>query len=347
MNHKYNIILSPMKALRWLGLPLALVYGAITALRNLFFDWGLLKTLPLPAKSIGVGNLSVGGTGKSVVVNFLIAQCKIKGTTAVLSRGYGRQTKGYVLADHQATAQSIGDEPFQFKQRHPEVLVAVAEKRVIGIQQLQQLSSPPEYILLDDVFQHRWVSPAKMILCTRYDALFSEDYLLPVGRLRELRSGKKRAHLCLVTNCPAEVNPTERQQIAQKLRLSSHQKLVFSRVCYTESLYGSAVISPDELYHSPLLVVTGIAHPERFFEFLKKKNFRFQQLVFPDHHSFSAQELQTIQQMAAGGNILTTEKDYGRLQPQLKSDRLYYWPIELEFLSPEDQQNFEEAIWEE
>ena len=334
-----------MKTLRWLAFPFAWIYASIMTVRNLLFDWGIWKTLPLPQNSIGVGNLSVGGTGKSVLVNYLLQQAKERGRTAVLSRGYGRKSKGYILADAISTAEQIGDEPYQFWKRHPDVYVAVAESRQKGMQRLMALQPAPDYYLLDDVFQHRWVAPKKMILCTRYDALFADDYVLPMGRLREPKSGKKRAQLCLVTNCPPSIRPEERAEVRQKLALSPEQALVFSRVEYSQKLAGSATIAPDQLHDRPLVVVTGIARPQRFLEALRQKGFHFKSFCFPDHHHFRPKEIAEILEAAAGGNILTTEKDYGRLVEQLASDKLYYWPIELAFMSPEDQQLFEKVVW--
>ena len=334
-----------MKAFRWLGWPLAIVYASVMTLRNWMFDWGIFTSMPLPKNTIGVGNLSVGGTGKSVVVNYLIQESKSLGKTAVLSRGYGRKTRGYILADSSATATTIGDEPFQFWKRHPDIWVAVAEKRRIGIEKLVELQSPPSYIILDDVFQHRWVRPQKMVLCTRFDALYSHDYVFPMGRLRESTQGKKRADICLVTNCPADLEAAKRLEIAQQLQWKDSKTLIFTTITYADQLLGRSVMAPEELKKEPLVVVTGFAKPERFLNFLRSQGFEFTSFCYPDHHNFKPQEIQQIEQAAQGGNILTTEKDYGRLGPQINSENLYYWPIELEFLSPQDKGLFDQNIW--
>lgn len=335
-----------MKAFRWLAWPLAIVYASVMTLRNWMFDWGILSSVPLPKNSIGVGNLSVGGTGKSVLVNYLIQKSKSLGKTAVLSRGYGRQTRGYVLADSSATAAIIGDEPFQFRNRYPDIWVAVSEKRLVGIEKLMALPSPPSYIILDDVFQHRWVSPQKMILCTRFDALYSNDYVLPMGRLRESTRGKKRADICLVTNCPADLNEVQKLEISQQLDWNDSETLIFSTINYADQLIGRLSKAPEELKKNPLVVVTGIAKPERFLNFLKAQGFQFTSFCYPDHHNFKPQEIQQIEQAAQGGHILTTEKDYGRLRPKIESTNLYYWPIELKFLSQQDKHLFDQNVWD-
>lgn len=198
-----------MKAIRWLLIPFSLIYGFIVFIRNKCYDWGIFKTVHIPIKSICVGNLSVGGTGKTPHVDYLIQHFLQSDTRiAVLSRGYGRQTNGVLIATESSTSADLGDEPLQYKQRYGDQIdVVVAEKRVLGVQAIQEKLPKTELILLDDAFQHRAVQAGFSILITPFDDLFTNDFMLPTGNLREWKSGKKRANLIVVSKCPPTCLP--------------------------------------------------------------------------------------------------------------------------------------------
>ena len=194
-----------MNFLRFFLFPLAILYSSITSLRNLFFDLGIFTSRKYKNPTIGVGNLSVGGTGKSVCVDYVVSLVKKNNEVAILSRGYGRLTKGYVEAKKTSTFKEIGDEPLMLYRKHPEARVAVAERRRLGMKNLLKKAKADTVFLWDDCFQHRWVSPDLMILLTSFEHLFVNDYHLPVGSLRELSSGKKRADVVIVTKCPTKL----------------------------------------------------------------------------------------------------------------------------------------------
>lgn len=217
---------------RWLY-PLAWLYGLVAWIRNKCFDWGLLRSRSFHAPVIGVGNLAVGGTGKTPHTEYLIRLLQDSYRVAVLSRGYKRKTKSFVLADANSTAATIGDEPYQMKQKYPETVVAVDGKRSRGIGRLLSLREPfVDVVLLDDAFQHRYVKPGLNILLTDYHRLFCDDTLLPAGRLRESMAGKDRAQIVVVTKCPADMKPIEYNIIAKRMALFPYQWLYFSTLRY-------------------------------------------------------------------------------------------------------------------
>lgn len=319
-----------MNFLRKILFPLAMMYWLVTYIRNLLYDKGILKSYSFDIPIIAVGNLSVGGTGKTPQIEYLIRLLSDNYKVAVLSRGYKRATEGFVLADEKATAASIGDEPFQFYSKFPNIQVAVDANRKSGIDHLLNASNKPDLILLDDAFQHRKVKAGFYILLTAYDDLFSDDYSLPFGNLREPSSGKKRADVIIVTKCPKDL--TELAQSDIKKKLNANQAIYFTTIHYDDFVFGTDEKIPTEtLIEEEKILVAGIAKPKLFFDFLK--NDTDEMLVFPDHHSFSEQDCDQILATAKGRKIITTEKDYVRLNGLLPKEQLFYLPIKSVFLN--------------
>lgn len=326
-----------MNFLRKIFFPLAFLYWLITFIRNWLYDIGAFKSYSFDVPIIAVGNLSVGGTGKTPQIEYLIRLLSEKYRVAVLSRGYKRLSKGFVLADDQATASSIGDEPFQFYSKFPTIQVAVDANRKKGIEKLLQLQNKPEVILLDDAFQHRKVKAGFYILLTAFDDLFCDDFILPFGNLRESALGKKRADMIIITKCPNDLSELAQQNIKEKLQVK--QPVYFTTIQYDDCVYGNEnSMHVEALKSESKLLIAGIAKPKLFFDFLKSET--DETLVFPDHHQFSNQDCEQILAKANGRKIITTEKDFVRLNGLLPNAQLYYLPIKAVFLNT----NFDKAI---
>jgi tetraacyldisaccharide 4'-kinase len=260
---------------------------------------------------------------------------------ATLSRGYKRKSEGFVLADENSNAEILGDEPFQFYQKFPNVMVAVDANRTNGIQQLLSQNEKPEIILLDDAYQHRKVKASFYILLTSYGDLYADDFMLPTGNLRESRSGAERAGIVVVTKCPKILTEEEQTQIRSKLKLNPTQQVFFTFIDYDIVVYGkNETIAVSEIKAESKLLLAGIAKPKPFFEYLKNESDEC--LTFSDHHHFSDADLNSIQIKANGRKIITTEKDYVRLKDSQLVDQLYYLPIKSSFIN--HQQDFDAAI---
>ncbi len=327
-----------MKYVRLIGFPVSVLYGLISSIRNFMYDKGWLQSREYKLPIICVGNLSVGGTGKSPMVAYLITLLKNDYKIAVLSRGYKRKTKGYREVTVESTAREVGDEPLQFKQNYPNVTVAVCADRRQGI---EKLKSKADIILLDDAFQHRKVKASLNILLTPFNDLFIDDFIIPMGWLRESRSGARRADIIVVTKCPDHVAYAKQQEIQMRLRLKEHQKLYFSKIGYDSRIYGKSEIQALEyLQDKSFTLLTGIANPKPLVDFLKEKNLVFTHEKFPDHHNFSVSE---IEKLSTREIILTTEKDYMRLQPHLDKFALYFLPIKT-ILFNDQEEFFKERI---
>jgi tetraacyldisaccharide 4'-kinase len=304
-----------MNKLRWLLLlPFGLLYGLITGLRNKLFDLGILKTYKMPVPAICVGNLSTGGTGKTPHVAYLAALLKDELKVHILSRGYGRNTRGFILLDENSTSEQVGDEPL-FYQTHfqPEVRVAVCESRQEGIEKLLEIEQPG-IILLDDAFQHRHVAAGLSILLTEYGKPYFSDFPLPAGNLREWRSGRKRADLLIVTKCPPEIPETVHNSYLKKLRFDP-QRVYFSRIAYGTL---TSFVSGIQFQAENVLLVTGIAHPDSLEAHLSLQ-YQVERMDFPDHHDYSLSDIQKIHKKfdtfaSQRKVIVTTEKDFMRLR---------------------------------
>ena len=312
--------------MRFLLLPFAILYGLGVRLRHFLYDRGWLSSKRYPFPILCVGNLAVGGTGKTPMVEYLV---RLLGQeqVAILSRGYRRKTRGFVLADDSATAMTLGDEPYQYHRKFPRATVTVCESRQEGIERL--LENPHfKYIILDDAFQHRKVQAGTNLLLTSYDKLYTQDFLLPVGSLRDIRSRARKAQIIIVTKCP-ELTQAEQEKIIQQLKPLPSQKVYFTSIAYSDRVYSHEDSQAlKDFIATPFTLVTGIANPTPLVDFLEKQGASFEHLAYSDHHHFSNRELEFLRQK---GRILTTEKDYVRLEGALST--LYYLPIETQFLN--------------
>ncbi len=306
-----------MKVFRWLLLPLSWIYGYLTFLRNKFYDWGFFNSYKIQEKSITVGNLSAGGTGKTPHVDYLIQHFLEENTKiSVLSRGYGRKTKGLFRAKADSPASDIGDEPRQYKQRYGDKIeVVLAEKRIVGVEFIAQNFPENELIILDDAFQHRAVSAGFSILITPFDDLFTNDLMLPTGNLREWKSGKKRADMVIISKSPQEIHTTKEAEIRQQIGFPEN-RLFFSSLQYTDLVPFNRAKPETKIEF--VLLVTGIGNPTPLLDFWKSKC-HVQLMAFPDHHNYSKADIKAIHEKFgkfASKNkvIITTEKDFMRLQ---------------------------------
>jgi tetraacyldisaccharide 4'-kinase len=330
-----------MNLLRKLFFPFALLYGGITFLRNYLYDKGFLKSYTFDVPVIAVGNLSVGGTGKTPQIEYLIRLLSSKYKVATLSRGYKRQSKGFVLADANANAKLLGDEPFQFFQKFKDIQVAVDANRKEGIEKLLALKTPPELILLDDAYQHRRVKADFYILLTSYGDLYSDDFMLPTGNLREISSGAARANIIIVTKCPANLTSEEQDRITAKLKVKTSQAVYFTFIDYDDCIYSAnEKVAVSAIQKVDKLLLAGIAKPKPFFTYLNADQASC--LTYPDHHDFTAKDILDIKSKAENKIIVTTEKDYVRLKDSLPEEQLFYLPIQSNFLSKKAQ--FDQTI---
>jgi len=288
---------------------------------------------------IAVGNLSVGGTGKTPQIEYLIRLLAGQYKIATLSRGYKRQSKGFILADKTSSALILGDEPYQFYQKFPNIQVAVDANRKEGIEQLLSQKNIPEVILLDDAFQHRKVKAGFYVLLTSYGDLFCDDFILPTGNLRESRTGAVRADVIVVTKCPTMISPSEQEAIRKKI--GSNKPLFFSSIAYDEFVVsGNHSIRVSEIMTTEKVLIAGIAKPKPFFDFLKNEKDIL--LQYADHHHFSDSDIADIKKQAGHKMIVTTEKDYMRLAAHFLVNQLFYLPIKTTIL--EDNANFDKMI---
>ncbi len=315
-----------MNLLRKILFPFAILYGFITSIRNFLFDKGIFASYSFDLPVIVVGNLSVGGTGKTPQIEYLIRLLSERYAIATLSRGYKRKSSGFVLANANSSAETLGDEPYQFYQKFPSIQVAVDADRKNGIEQLLTQEKKPQIILLDDAFQHRKVKAGFYILLTAYDDLFADDFILPTGNLRESRNGAQRADVIVVTKCKATLSEAEQIQIKEKIKRYSKASVYFSSIAFDAAVYSKTTsISVAEIQQSDCILLAGIAKPVSFFNYLKNTNSVC--LSYPDHHHFSESDIQEIKQKAGDKRIVTTEKDYVRLKDSILQEQLYYLPI--------------------
>lgn len=314
-----------MKLLRKILFPFVPVYYAATSLRNVLYDLEIKKSKSYKIPVICVGNLSVGGTGKTPMIEYLIDLLKTDSNLATLSRGYKRKSEGFQLADDKATVEILGDEPFQFYTKFKKnIQVAVDANRQVGIEKLMALKNPPEIILLDDAFQHRKVKAGFNILLTTYDNLYVDDFVLPTGNLREPKSGAKRAHIIVVTKCPNDLDASRKAEIVKKISPKTYQNVFFSSIVYSNDIVS---LIETKLINSvnDFTLVTGIANPNPLVDFLNNKNLKFEHLNFKDHHEFSEKD---IVDLCALELIVTTEKDFMRLKHyESLKNKLFYLPI--------------------
>jgi tetraacyldisaccharide 4'-kinase len=325
-----------MSVFRKILYPFSLLYGVITSARNYLFNIHVLKSTKFETPTIVVGNLSVGGTGKTPQIEYLIRLLQNDYKVAVLSRGYKRKSKGFLIADENATAETIGDEPFQYYQKFNDIIICVDADRTNGIKQLNSLKNPPDIILLDDAFQHRKVEGGFNILLTSFNDLYVDDVLLPTGNLREKVSGASRANIIIVTKCPSTLSQKGQFELTKKLNTTLYQTVFFTTIEYNEELKGAFTINLSDLRNSEVLLITGIANPTPLLNYLKKKHLKFQHLKYPDHYSFNKTDIQEINNKRASlksknSIVLTTEKDYVRIFDKIKN--LHFISIKTKFIN--------------
>jgi len=341
-------------------MPFALIYSMATWLRNLMFEWKILSSKKFPVPIICVGNISVGGTGKTPFTEHLIVLLKKQYRVAVLSRGYKRKTKGFVLAKDDCTAYEIGDEACQIKQKYPDISVAVDANRCRGISRLLELppDKRPNVILLDDAMQHRYVSPSLTIMLTDYNNIYYEDNILPVGNLRESAESVYRADIIVVTKCNGEMKPIDLRIIEKNMSLMANQRLYFSGIKYhrLEAVFSSQALYPCMLSelsgNESLLFIIGIANPQPLIDKMKSYSEKINACIFSDHRNFSKSDIKRIDSafktMPLPRRIVCTEKDAMRLKsnaflPEEWKRYLYYIPISVDFLFDRGE-NFDSRI---
>ena len=340
-------------------LPLSWFYGLGVGFRNLLFEMNILKSHSYKTPVISVGNITVGGTGKTPHVEYLIKLLKGFTHVAVLSRGYKRKSKGFLLATADTPIYDIGDEPYQIKQKYPEIEVAVDKKRTRGIDNLisgNYTEQEIDAILLDDAFQHRHVKPGLNILLVDYHRLIIYDKLLPAGRLREPVKGKNRADIVIVTKCPTTLNPMEFRVLTKQMNLYPYQQLYFTTIKY-EPLFplfdGTERFGKlEDLADKNILLLTGIASPKQIYYDLKPHANSLQPLRYGDHHNFRKKDITRINAefdaLPSPKLIITTEKDAVRLKdveglsPEARQN-LYVLPISIKFML-EGEESFNEKI---
>ena len=324
-----------MRKMRLLLFPFSGIYYLITLTRNKLYDAGILKSKKYNLPIICVGNLSVGGTGKTPMTEFVIKLLKDDYKVATLSRGYGRTTRGYLDVTSSSNALEVGDEPLQFAKKFDAVQVAVCERRQEGIRVLLNKRIAPELIVLDDAYQHRSVEAGLNILLTSYGDLYCDDYVLPAGNLREPRVGANRADIIVVTKCPSNLETDEMEAVRQSLKVQAHQRLFFSKIIYDDCVYNvQESFQLNRLKVAKVTVVTGIANPAPFIKYLRGQGLSFDHKPYKDHHNFTVSDLELLDSLDC---ILTTEKDYVRLQPLLTMKKIYYLPIRLNFFQFENE----------
>lgn len=341
-----------MKYLRWLLFPFSLLYGLVVVVRNWCYNTGIFKSRGFNLPVIAVGNLDVGGAGKSPMTEYLIRLFKTNYKLATLSRGYGRATKGFVLGNAQSTATEIGDEPAQFKSKFPNITVAVCEKRVDGIEALQ---ADHNLIILDDAYQHRAVKPGFSILLLDYNRLYDPRLLLPAGNLREPYSGRKRADVVIISKCPATLEPIHQTKIKERVRPLLHQEVFFTSISYLplqqmDGVAASMSIDTD----TTIFLLTGIANAGPLLAHLQKQTLHIIHHKYPDHHQFSLKNISKLADdfwacTSQKKIIITTEKDAQRLggqelQELVKKLGILVQPIGIEFLNNQQSQ-FDKLVY--
>jgi tetraacyldisaccharide 4'-kinase len=342
----------------FLLLPFSWIYGLVIFIRNKCFDLGILKAEEFNIPIISVGNITVGGTGKTPHIEYLVRLLKDDFKLGVLSRGYKRNTKGFILADENSNADMIGDEPFQIKRKFPGIEVAVDTDRCNGIKKILETCKDIRVILLDDAYQHRYVKPGLSILLIDFNRPLNEDYLLPFGRLRETASGRKRADIIIISKSPEKININEQKNIVENLKINSLQDFYFTKVIQKELVPVFRGIKNPDFTHllasnPSALLVSGIANPKELKRFAINLTPKITEMFFPDHHVFTKKDISNIIRVfenleGEGKILLTTEKDAARLQkysdlPEDLKAHMFYIPIYIEFLN-DDVEKFNKQI---
>jgi tetraacyldisaccharide 4'-kinase len=344
------------KLLRFQGLllfPLSIIYGVVTWLRNRLFDYNILKSQEFDLPIISIGNITVGGTGKTPHVEYLIRLLQPEFNIATLSRGYRRKTSGFFLASTSSTTDEIGDEPRQLKQKFNNIAVAVDANRVRGINKLIKLEQNLKLIILDDAFQHRYVQPGISILLTDYNRTIVNDQMLPFGRLREYASERSRADIIIVTKCPDNIKPIDQRLLDKTLKMYAYQKLFFTKIVYCNplSVFSSEAkqLALEDIKKSKpdIVILSGIANNKYFIEFVQALSNNVKILSYPDHYEYTVNDMHELIEVfssipSKNKIILTTEKDamrigqFSGLEDEIKTS-MFYIPIYIEFLNNDDK----------
>lgn len=333
-----------LKSFRFVLFPLSILYGIILWIRNKLYDRNILKSVSFNFPIICVGNLSVGGTGKTPMVEYLIRLLKDDYKVATMSRGYKRKTKGFAIANENTTAIDIGDEPMQFYKKFTNITVSVAEERLVSIPQLLHDKPDTNIIILDDAFQHRQVKAGLNILLTEYRDLFTRDFILPAGNLRDVKSSYKRAEIIIVTKCKSHLTEEEKEKIIKEINPLPDQKIFFTKIEYGSPYH---LFNKEEKFLTPdtkILLICGIANPKPIKEVLNTYSATYDMMRYNDHHIFNTDDLKDIKEEfdkieAENKIILTTEKDGVRLnkfENDLKDLPIYVFPIRHKFLFGEE-----------
>ena len=328
-----------MKLLQSVLFPFSLLYGTIIALRNILFDKGILNTQTPKIPNVGVGNLSVGGTGKSVVIDYIISIFKEQYSLVLISRGYKRKTKGVIVANSNSTAYEIGDEPYQFLSKH-NVGIIVSEKRERALKVISEFKKLPDIILFDDIMQHRFITPQCLIVTTTYSEPFFRDNLLPAGRLRESPKQIKRAQIILINKCPDNISIKDQTLFIDKIKPLACDRVYFTTIAYENSVKNKLKSINLSSIKNSFLLITGIANPKYLVDYLNKKGLDFLHLKYPNHHNFKENEIKEIRRQQKGRKIITTEKDFGRLENYFTSNELFFIPIKLKFIGDGKENQF-------
>lgn len=329
-----------LRSFRYLLFPFSLIYGGVVWLRNWMFDKNVLKSASFNFPIICVGNIAVGGTGKTPMTEYLIRLLQSNFKTATLSRGYKRKTKGFAIADATTTALEIGDEPMQFHNKFPDVTVAVGEERLVAIPQLLHDKPDTEVIILDDAFQHRMVKAGLNIVLTAYNNLYTRDLILPSGDLRDVKASMKRAHIIVVTKCKAGLTLQEKESIIKEIDPLPHQAVFFTEIVYATPYHLFNQQPAAITAATNILLICGIANPRPLKDYLEQKMHTYDMLRYPDHHIFNIDDLADIKKQFAKMSgtdkvMITTEKDAVRMVKfveDLKDFPVYVLPIEHAFL---------------
>ena len=341
--------------LKVLLFPFALLYGLVISFRHFLFDVGLLPSKSYNLPVISVGNLTLGGTGKTPHTEYLVRLLKNDYRPAILSRGYMRKSKGFVLASESSTFEEIGDEPLQYRHKFGhDVYVAVDRNRCRGVNQLLNLETPPDIIILDDALQHRFIKPGLSLLLTDYRRLYTDDYLLPAGKLRDLKSSAKRADIIVVTKTERILSPIIRKIILEKIKPKPHQTVYFSYLKYRNPVsIPSLKVTQFARQYSVIILFTGVANPYPLKDFLRYRCRELVTIDFPDHHNYTKRDVQLIldtwnEHFAKKKLLVTTEKDAMRLinSPYLrllKDLPVVYVPVEVKFHG-QDEKKFNHQI---
>jgi len=346
----------------WYLFPFAVLYWIIIYIRNILFDLNILSSKEYQVPVISVGNITVGGTGKTPFIEYLANLLYKDFSVAVLSRGYKRTSRGFILAGLSSSSKEIGDEPKQIKQKFPDVNVAVDTNRVRGIDKLLNKITGLDVLLLDDAYQHRYVKPGISIVLVDYNHLITKDYILPVGRLREPARETRRANIIIVTKCPKDLKPIERRILQKEINPFPYQNLYFTKITYQiiKPVFNHIEIDSNDLTDKlknqkpVILIITGIANPRLFKKYARGISSKIKELHFPDHHFFEKSDLDKIleefRKISNNKIILTTEKDATRFRdindiPGELKDNMYYVPISIEFLFNQ-QDEFNKQIFD-